>query len=358
MIDFLKRLLQAPRDDEHDEVGVLLRHPGDGIVRVAGETFDLASLADRTEQLPHPRWSRAHRWLASLPEAIRRDAWIACERAWVSWLRDALGGAYAVHESEHALLLTTQRARQASLTLAFIEDAKQRVSELLEELAQPPDSGKEILLLFHDAEAYYRYISHFYPSEGQFAASSGMHLDDGCSHFAAWEHDLRGLEPVIAHEMAHNLVGHLPIPAWLNEGMAVNAEERLTSAGSDYWSLRALEQKHRGFWSPETIQWFWSGHAYAQAGETSWLAYDLGRVLVSALSRDWPAFKRFVARAHFDDAGASAARSELEVELGEMVRAYVDGEPGEWSPRPGAWSDAPLRRGRLRWRSGTRSDMA
>ena len=128
--------------------------------------FDLASLADRTEQLPHPRWSRAHRWLASLPEAQRHDAWVACERAGVAWLRDVLGDGYAVHESAHALLLTTQRARQASLTLAFIEDAKQRVSELLEELAQPPDSGKEILLLFHDAEAYYRYISHFYPSEG------------------------------------------------------------------------------------------------------------------------------------------------------------------------------------------------
>ena len=26
-----------------------------------------------------------------------------------------------------------------------------------------------------------------------------MHLDDGCSHFAAWEHDLRGLEPVIVN---------------------------------------------------------------------------------------------------------------------------------------------------------------
>ena len=152
MIDFLKRLLQAPRDDEHDEVGVLLRHPGDGIVRVAGETFDLASLADRTEHLPHPRWSRAHRWLASLPEAQRHDAWVACERAGVAWLRDVLGDGYAVHESAHALLLTTQRARQASLTLAFIEDAKQRVSELLEELAQPPDSGKEILLLFHDQD--------------------------------------------------------------------------------------------------------------------------------------------------------------------------------------------------------------
>ena len=46
------------------------------------------------------------------------------------------------------------------------------------------------------------------------------------------------------------------------------------------------------------------------------------------------------------------------ITLADTTFHFVDGEPGEWSPRPGAWSDAPLRRGRLRWRSGTRSDMA
>ena len=343
-MDFLRRLFSAPPDDHHEEAGEVLRHAGDGIVRVPGATFDLGVLADRTERVPHPRWQRVQRWLDSLPPAQRHDAWLACERAWVAWLRDVLGPGYEVHESGHALLLTTQTVRQASLTLAFIADAKARVAGLLEELAQPPDTGKEILLLFRDQDDYYRYVAHFYPAEGQFAASSGMHLDDGCSHFAAWEHDLRGLEPVIVHEMVHNLVGHLLMPAWLNEGMAVNAEERLTSAGADYWSLRALEQRHRAFWQPATIQDFWSGQCYSQPGEPSRLAYDLGRILVSALSRDWAAFKRFVATANVDDAGAEAARTVMEVELGEMVRAFVDGPAGDWSPRPGAWSSAPLRR--------------
>ena len=32
------------------------------------------------------------------------------------------------------------------------------------------------------------------------------------------------------HEMTHGSVAHLPLPLWLNEGLAVNTERRLAGA--------------------------------------------------------------------------------------------------------------------------------
>lgn len=317
--------------------------PADGVVRVDAATLDLAAHTDWTEGLPHPRWREVHAWLDALPEAVRDDAWLACQRAWVSMLRHALGERYRAYESPLALLLTTHDARGASVTLQFLGATHRRVQRLLEELAQRERSGHEILLHFGGDEDYYRYVGHFYPESGKFAMSAGMHISDGCSHFAAHEDEIARVEPTIVHEMTHGLLRHLPIPLWLNEGMAVNSEQRLTRLGADYWTVRELEAKHRRFWTTDTIQEFWNGSSYARPDEGNELSYDLGRILVVALSHDWDAFKRFALAAKADDGGRAAAHDVLGLELGDFVRGFLGHDDGEWGPQPSRWEKEPER---------------
>jgi hypothetical protein len=315
----------------------------DPVVRAGGQSLDLLEGADWHEGLPHPDWARAAEWLQGLPESDRADAWLQCEREWLLQLRDALGGAYRLLESDRAFLLAAHEPVTAEATLQFLGRTERRVQAMLEELAAPADMGKEILLLFEDIDDYYRYISYFYPEDGEFAMSAGMFINAGCGHFVVHGEDLALFEPTIAHEMTHSQLAHLPIPAWLNEGMAVNAEQRLTRLGADAWSVQHLEARHRKFWTPETIQWFWSGAAYVRPDEGSELAYDLGRLIVNGLSSDWAGFKRFALQANLADAGAAAARDQLGLDLGEFVRHFLGQDDGRWGPDPVAWEQPPER---------------
>lgn len=318
----------------------------DTCVHAGGATFDLALHADVREGLPHPDWRAFRIWIAERPEPLRARAWADGERAWLEWLGAALGGTYRVYASGDSLLLTSQPPKLAATTLSYVDLAQRRVRRLLEELARPT-GDRERVIVFADQDAYYRYVGWYYPDEGEFAMSAGMHLDAGCGHFVTHNADLHAMEPVIVHETTHSCVRHLPLPAWLNEGMAVNAEQRLTGmGGSDGWKLQELQQRHRRWWTPALIQEFWSGRSYLRTDDGNELSYDLGRVLVDGLSHDWDGFKRFAAAAHAGDAGAAAARTHLHVDLGEFVRGFLDGDPAAaWGPDPSRWVQAPERGG-------------
>lgn len=145
--------------------------------------------------------------------------------------------------------------------------------------------------------------------------------------------DLRAVEPVIAHEMTHGCLGHLPIPAWLNEGIAVNTEQRLCPARLP--DPREMQQRHRAFWGPAKVQQFWSGQSFLRPDEGNELSYDLARILVAQFSADWDRFRPFVLAATFDDAGAAAAREHLGLALGDVIPALLQKEPAlQWSPDP------------------------
>jgi len=345
MIKHLRRLFGEKPGADATTPPAPVATSADPVVRVGGHELDLQSLAQVREGFPHPDWERVWEWLDSLPETLRADAWLACERCWLLLLRDALGEGYRLHESEQGFLLSAQPPRAAEVTLKYLDTTLRRVQHLLEELAQCADFGKEILVVFASQDDYYRYVGYYYPDEGEFAMSSGMFLHAGCSHFVVHGEELENFEPVIAHEMTHSQLSHLPIPAWLNEGMAVNAEQRLTRLGADAWSVQQLVPRHRKFWTPATIQEFWSGAAYLRPDEGSELAYDLGRLMVNGLSSDWAGFKRFAAAADLSDAGAAAAFEQLGVDLGEFVRHFLghDEDGGDWGPAPDSWPQEPER---------------
>ena len=167
------------------------------------------------------------RWIDTVPEPIRQRAWEACERAWLLHFRDALGPVFHYDESATAALLSSLESHVARATLEYMERTLKRIVAVLEELGNVPEWGKDLLIVFDDQQQYYDYVSFYYPDSGEFAFSGGMYISRGAGHFVTVKEDLRGIEPTIAHEMTHACLSHLPLPLWLNEGIAVNTESRL-----------------------------------------------------------------------------------------------------------------------------------
>jgi hypothetical protein len=311
--------------------------------------FDMAAHLASANGLPVLDWAAVRQWVMSLrDEQAQALAWTACELAWLAHFRAALGPGYRVTQEGSAVLLSSLERNVAQATLAFVGKTLQRVLRVLDGVARVQPWGHDILVVFDDDETYYRYVAHYYPEAGDFAGSGGMFINHGCGHFATVKADLRSIEPVIAHELTHACLSHLPLPAWLNEGLAVNTEHRLCPPPSNVFGGRdnpqQMHARHRGFWGAVEIQEFWSGKSFLRADEGNELSYDLARIIVAQLAADWTRFRPFALAADMADAGAAAAREHLGVELGAVAAALLQQPPGaQWSPEPRLWTTAPER---------------
>ena len=303
--------------------------------------FDLADHLTFHEGYPFVDWEAVQGWVGGLDSTdLQGRAWTAVEHAWLLHMRVALGTHFHLSQSSEVCLLSSLEANVARATVDFMERTLGRVVRLLDGIAEIPPMGKDLLLVFDDDESYYRYVSYYYPDAGEFAFSGGMHIDAGCSHYVTVKGDLRTIEPVIAHELTHGCVGHLPLPMWLNEGLAVSVEQRLTGVRSTH-TPQQLRSKHLAFWGVEEIQQFWSGSSFQRTDDGNLLSYDLARLLVEHLGKDWQAFKSFALAANANDAGASAAQEYLGVQLGELVCALLQQEASaSWEPDVGRWNAA------------------
>ncbi len=115
------------------------------------------------------------------------------------------------------------------------------------------------------------------------------------------------MEPTIVHELTHSLLSHLPLPAWLNEGLAVNTEytifPQLAAPSAQLYSPHEVAAQHSAYWNADSIQAFWSGKSFLQTDEGNRLSYDLARKITALAARDEPAFRAFVAEAMMQDGG-------------------------------------------------------
>ncbi|WP_179190301.1 hypothetical protein [Hydrogenophaga sp. IBVHS1] len=307
--------------------------------------FNVPDNLIHADGLPLLDWDAVQHWVDGIPDEVcKARAWSDCECAWLEHLQASLGPAYRLRKNGSTLLLSTLEANVAEATLAFVKTTHQRVVNILDGVADISDWGHQILIVFSDDDTYYKYVAQYYPQDGEFARSGGMYINFGCGHFVTIAADLRYIEPVVAHELTHSCLGHLPIPAWLNEGIAVNIEHRLCPPGSAVSTPREMHARHRQFWGPGEIQEFWSGKSFLRTDEGNELSYDLARIIVSQFGATWERFRPFVQAASMEDGGAAAAAEHLGVHLGDAVAALLELEPSiQWAPSPATWSGEPER---------------
>lgn len=313
----------------------------DGVVQL-----ELKTVMREENGFPLTDWDAVTTWLERIPgDAQQGAAWGRCELAWLQHLRAALGDGYRLHVDDQVALLSSQDDVSAKATLAFVNRARQRIVRTLEGLAEVPDWGYDVVVVLDDHDTYYRYAANHYPEEGEFALSSGMYLGSGCGHFVTVKDQLDTIEPVIVHELTHALLSHLPIPTWLNEGLAVNTEQRfypqMSGTHRGGHDAAQLHARHQRFWGPAEIQQFWSGDSFKRPDEGNELSYDLARILTAQFAADWPRFRHFANAADWADGGAAASREHLQIDLGQAVCVLLEREyTAAHEPDPTRWETA------------------
>ncbi len=299
--------------------------------------------------MPVPDWDSLQAPAEAL-DAELHSFWSSAARAWLEALAGALGSHYVIAESAQFMLLSTLRLRERRLALEYAERTRKRVLEVLPGIAQDAGYGKTAILVFDSAQQYYEYIARIYPDSsehGEFAFSSGMFIDDGYGHFVFVADELRQLETIVAHELTHCLMCHLPLPAWVNEGIAVNTEHRLCPPQASLFTADELRNKHTAFWNEHTIQEFWAGKSWLRPDDGNLLSYDLAKTFINLAAQDWSAFVDFVNAANNADGAEAAALEHLGYPVAHLAEAVLG--TGRWAPDPACWRDG-VERGQFRAR--------
>lgn len=289
------------------------------------------------DNFPRPDWEAIYADVENNHKtADQHELWCDIARSWVNQLICSLPSNYAIHESDNFLLVTSESDKYVSVFQGFLERTRKRIVNTLHGIASDEGFGKYVVLIFDDMDAYYAYLSYFYQHDGVYGLSSGVYLNKGYGHFAFPHQEISYAESITAHEMTHALVSHLPIPTWLNEGMAVGIENLITGSAP----LRMdneMYARHRSFWGEEEIQQFWSGDSFYRPDEGQELSYHLAQFVVNTLSQDYEAFIAFANKAHFSDGGEAAANEVFEGGLGRLIAQYFGQD--DWTPKPGTWAE-------------------
>jgi hypothetical protein len=285
---------------------------------------------------PRPDWASIDQVISQLPQTASPDLWTLAARTWLDLTAGHLGPPYVVTESPNFLLLMPFADRNTKLLTTFAEKALRQILVKLEGLAESEVLGKRVIMIFDTQDAYYAYSAHFY-SEGEHPLSSGVFLNADYGHIAIPFYDVAETEATLAHELTHNCLRLLPIPLWLNEGLAVTIEDEVCGNRPLRMDADRLRQ-HQAFWDEATIQEFWSGQSFARVDEGNGLSYELARYCIRALAHDIASFIAFAQHASFEDGGEAAAVEVYGGSLGGLIEQFFG--PGNWSPRSSAVSVA------------------
>ena len=264
-----------------------------------------------------------------LSDEEQQQLWLIECKKWLGSIADEFGGSYRIAESENFLILSDESDRYVDVFSSFLERTLKRILKTLNGIAADDGFGKHVAVIFKDSDEYYRYVSLFYPEEGEFGMSAGMYINEGYGHFIFPSQDITYAEPTAVHELTHACLSHLPIPLWLDEGLAVLMEDAL--AGNHLYLDQEIVSRHQAFWNLQTIQEFWSGDSFSRIDEGQELSYNLAHVLVRNLVQNFEVFAQFCNLANYSDAGEQAAQEVLGCSLAHLVGSFL-GE-GDFKPR-------------------------
>ena len=247
---------------------------------------------------------------------------------WLESIASKFGDDYRVEETLNFSIMSNESDRYIKVFSSFLERTLKRVLRALNGIASDEGFGKHVAMIFQDIEQYYEYVEVFLPDEGEFGLSSGMYINEGYGHFVFPSQDVDIAEPIAVHELTHACLAHLPIPIWLNEGLAVVMED--VFAGNHLYLDKEILAKHERYWNRETIQEFWNGDSFFATDEGQELSYNLAHILVRNMSKDFEAFKDFVNKASFEDGGEKSCIDNLGCSLKNFVETFLG--TGNWAP--------------------------
>lgn len=288
-------------------------------------------LLPASTRFPQPDWDEIEKSLQPREQEFAElDAfWTDRAREWVHLLRDALGAGYRGYEAKHFWLISREPDATCRRLITWADETRAKVNRFLGDAAAAAEVyGKVPILVVHDADTYYEYFAG-YMKEDDHALSSGVYLNRGYGHFLFSYHNLTEAEAVLAHELTHALVSHLPLPHWLDEGVAQLCETWAT--GRDPTRYDEIKETIDTFWTPETMQEFWIGRSFGRMDEGQLQSYHLAKVLTQKLTPDLPRFRAFLRQADFRDAGAAALKTHFGTTLETLVADYLGA--GDWAPR-------------------------
>jgi hypothetical protein len=290
-----------------------------------GEVFEFA------EGFPYPDWKRVSQYIrGKIPKNNWEEAWHEIIIRWLTKFEPPAGEKLYLGESENFFLLSGGKPGECDGVLKCAEAIKTKIRQTLLGLTLKEVYGKHVIIIFDGLDNYYRYISYFYP-DGEYPMSSGIFLKKGYGHIAIPQFDERNNQAILTHELAHNALMALPVPVWLNEGVAQILEMQFSyqrEMGFDH--DMDLIESHRTYWTTETIQKFWTGDSF-HAQESAELSYSLAKILLNLISSESGDFKNLLQSAHFCDAGEAAFSSNYGKKLGEIAGIFLG--PGDWSPQ-------------------------
>lgn len=297
---------------------------------------ELDALMPVVDGFSKPRWDLVLDCVQSaFPENKHADAWEMIEKKWLARLCAELGGKYHCAETENFLIVSESSPRLAKKAAKFFEKALRLILKYLPGVTQDEGYGKQIVLKFTDEDDYHRYTM-IYHEDGHHPMSGGMCINEGCLHYAfpVDPDNPEGYRTVLVHELTHGCVSHLPLPAWLNEAIAMRMEQVI--CGTQHVMLdRFLLKEHREHWNAETIQQFWSGHSWHLADQGFTLSYSLAQIIWNKIENDMRApqemILEFIQKTHYEDAGEMACMEVFDLSLGDFVEDFL-GE-GDWGPR-------------------------
>ena len=296
-------------------------------------------------------WDVIGHWIEThIAKVEWEEAWNEAALIWLGKLRDDLGGSYYLLQSRQTALLCDLPPETSRWLLAYAGDVAATIRNSLREVAWSDSLCRDVILVFSDQDDYYQYLAYHSP-DGEQAASGGMCIHCGYTHIAIPWRNENDAASAVAHELSHDCVTHLPLPLWLNEGVAVTLQKAIAPpqqaigqsdqdalfSASINWNppvmWEELAERHYAFWTEENIQSFWAGTSFSEPGDANELSYSLAEVFVKLLSEGGNAsnFREFILRANQSDAGQTSAVEVLNADLGEIAGTFL-GE-GNWRPQ-------------------------
>lgn len=293
--------------------------------------YSFFATAFTDDELPMPQWGIIGEWInTNVPSDKHYEAWDAAAETWLKRLKLHLGADYVIDADEEFGLLSTLSAVDGTAVLRHAISTKRQLQEYLRELPEPNFLGPHVIIVFKTRDQFFDYVAHAFP-DGEFGSPEGICIRaTGYMHIVLVPLPVDRIQPAIAHELTHVMLAHLPIPLWLEEGLAQLLEEHVT--GQHHFRIdHESALRHRTFWKEHGLQDFWNGWAYHRPDDGRELAYGLSQVLLRNLMADHPKkFFRIIEDALVEDAGDAAFRKHIGIGIAECAAQFLG--QGSWEP--------------------------